>query len=66
MTRDEFYTERLARYLGEGMAMEAAKARASGVTCTFYPSLAIDGPLSQAAMQKDYDEDQESAGGPGA
>lgn len=63
MTRDEFYTERLARYLAEGMAMAAAKARASGVTCTFYPSLNLDGPED---YQKDYDEAQESAGGPGA
>ena len=66
MTRDEFYTERLALYLGDGMAMEAAKARASGVTCAFYPSLAIDGPLTQADLQKDYDESQETTGGPGA
>jgi hypothetical protein len=36
MTREAFYTERLARYLAEGMAMEAAKARASAVTSSHF------------------------------
>jgi hypothetical protein len=36
MTRDEFFTERLARYLAEGMAMEAARARASAVTASHF------------------------------
>jgi hypothetical protein len=36
MDRDEFFTDRLARYLAEGMAMEAARARASAVTCSHF------------------------------
>jgi hypothetical protein len=37
MTRNDFYNERLARYLSEGMAMQAARARASAVTCSHWP-----------------------------
>lgn len=36
MNRDDFYNERLARYLAEGMAMEAARARASAVTSSHF------------------------------
>lgn len=37
MTRDDFYNDCLARYIREGMAMAAAKARASAVTCSHWP-----------------------------
>jgi hypothetical protein len=36
MSREAFYNDRLARYLAEGMAMEAARARASAVTCSHF------------------------------
>jgi len=52
MDRETFYTERLAYYLEQGMAMEAARARASAVTCSHF----VESQLSD----DDHEWDQHS------
>lgn len=52
MTRTEFYNSRLAHYLAEGMAMEAAKARASAVTSSHF----VEASLTDAEWYADHKE----------
>jgi len=52
MTRTEFYTSCLARYLAEGMAIEAARARASAVTSSHF----IEGELTDQEWYADHKE----------
>jgi hypothetical protein len=52
MTRQEFYNDRLARYLAEGMAIEAARARASAVTSSHF----IEGELTDQEWYVDHKE----------
>jgi hypothetical protein len=52
MTREAFYNDRLARYLAEGMAIEAARARASAVTSSHF----IEGELTDADWYADHKE----------
>lgn len=52
MTRIDFYNSRLTHYLAEGMAMEAAKARASAVTSSHF----IESELTNVEWYRDCGE----------